>query len=167
MPLKADDDVILCLGGDRSPQAPWYPVQCGEWPSPGRPCIWTHYLSGPRASLLSPPLTILHNSLVAGQPGPPLGKVFTTLLRRPSEVKLQGTSREPCSRPSFKRQKQGAPGWLSRLSIRLELRSWSCGPWVRAPHQALCWQLRAWSLFQILCLPLSDPPPFMLSLSQK
>ena len=27
-------------------------------------------------------------------------------------------------------------------------------------------QLRAWSLFQILCLPLSDPPPFMLSVSK-
>ena len=33
--------------------------------------------------------------------------------------------------------KPGAPGWLSRLSIRLQLRSPSCSPWVRAPHRAL------------------------------
>ena len=49
----------------------------------------------------------------------------------------------------------GAPGWLSRLSVRLRLRSWSRGLWVQAPHRALCWQLRAWILLQILCLPLS------------
>ena len=63
----------------------------------------------------------------------------------------------------------GAPGWLSRVSVWLRLRSWSHGPWVRAPRRALCWRLRAWSLFQILCLPLSAPPLFMLclSLSQK
>ena len=69
----------------------------------------------------------------------------------------------------FKNLICGAPGWLSWLSGRLQLGSWSRGPWVRAPCRALCWQLRAWSLFQILCLPLSDPPPFMLclSLSQK
>ena len=33
-----------------------------------------------------------------------------------------------------------APGWLSWLRIRLQLRSWSHGSWARAPHQALCWQ---------------------------
>ena len=48
-----------------------------------------------------------------------------------------------------------APGWLSRLSVRLQLRSRSRGPWVRAPHRALGWWLRAWSLLPILCLPLS------------
>ena len=53
------------------------------------------------------------------------------------------------------KQKNGEPGWLSRLGIWLRLRSWSHGWWVQAPHQALCWQLRARSLFQILCLPLS------------
>ena len=26
----------------------------------------------------------------------------------------------------------GAPGWLSELSVQLQLRSWSCGLWVRA-----------------------------------
>ena len=62
-----------------------------------------------------------------------------------------------------------APGWLSQLSIRLRLRSWSHTPWVQAPCLAVCWQLRAWSLLQILCLPLSDPPlfTFCLSLFQK
>ena len=37
--------------------------------------------------------------------------------------------------------KGGAPGWLSRLSVRLQLRSWSHGLWVQALHQALCWLL--------------------------
>ena len=49
----------------------------------------------------------------------------------------------------------GAPGWLSRLSVRLQLRSRSHGLWVRAPRRALDWWLRAWSLLLILCLPLS------------
>ena len=52
-----------------------------------------------------------------------------------------------------------APGWLSRFSIRLGLRSWSHGLWVRTPPPALCWQLGAQSLLQILCLPLSLPLP--------
>ena len=59
----------------------------------------------------------------------------------------------------------GAPGWLSRLSVRLRLRSWSHGLWVRTPHRALCWQLRAWSLFRILCLPLSLTLPCSCSVS--
>ena len=32
---------------------------------------------------------------------------------------------------------RGAPGWLSRLSVRLQLRSRSRGPSVRAPRRAL------------------------------
>ena len=59
----------------------------------------------------------------------------------------------------------GAPGWLSQLSLRLQLRSWSHSSWVWAPHQALCWQLRAWSLLRILCLPLSPPLPCLHSVS--
>ena len=50
------------------------------------------------------------------------------------------------------------PGWLSWLSIWLWLRSWSRDLWVQAPRPALCWQLRAWNLLQILGLPLSAPP---------
>ena len=42
-----------------------------------------------------------------------------------------------------------APGWLSRRSIRLQLRSWSCGSGVRA----LLWTLD--SLFLSLSLPLA------------
>ena len=60
--------------------------------------------------------------------------------------------------------KDWAPGWLSRLSIQLGLRSWSHGLWVPAPRRALCWQLRAWSLFRILCLPLSLFLPSSVSL---
>ena len=66
---------------------------------------------------------------------------------------------------TFKFAGIGAPGWLSWLSFPLRLRSWSRGSWVRVPCQALCWQLRAWSLFQILSLPL--PMLCSLSVSQK
>ena len=58
----------------------------------------------------------------------------------------------------FKTKKRNrVPGWLSQLSSRLRLGSWSQGLWVRAPRWALCWQLGAWSLFPILCLSLCLP----------
>ena len=63
---------------------------------------------------------------------------------------------------AFKKQVCRAPGWLSQLSGQLRLRSWSRGPWVRAPRQVLCWQLGAWSLLRILCLPLSPSLPRLL-----
>ena len=67
---------------------------------------------------------------------------------------------------SVNRWSRGVPGWLSQLSIRFQLRSWSQGSWVWALCQALCWQLRTCSLLQILCLPLSLPfPARSLSLS--
>ena len=60
----------------------------------------------------------------------------------------------------------GAPGWLSPLSAWLWLRSWSFSLWVRAPCRALCcWQLRARSLLQSLCFPLSLPLPHSCSVS--
>ena len=59
----------------------------------------------------------------------------------------------------------GAPGWLSQSVIQHRLKSWSHSLWVWAPHQALCWQLKAWSLPQILCLPLSPPLPHLHSVS--
>ena len=64
----------------------------------------------------------------------------------------------------LKDKRGGTPGWLSQLSIRLRLRSWSHSLWVRAPCQAVCWQLGAWSLLRILCLPLSLPLPHSCSL---
>ena len=60
---------------------------------------------------------------------------------------------------------QGEPGWLSRLGVRLRLRSWSHCLWVRALRRALCWQLRAWSLLLILCPAHSAAPSLMLCLS--
>ena len=59
----------------------------------------------------------------------------------------------------------GTPGWLSQLSVWLWLRSWSHGSWVQAPCWALCRHLRAWSLLQILCLPLSLTLPCSCSVS--
>ena len=58
------------------------------------------------------------------------------------------------------------PGWLSWLSVRFWLGSGSRGLWVQAPNLALCWQLRAWSLPGILCLPLSLPLPCSCCLSK-
>ena len=60
------------------------------------------------------------------------------------------------------------PGWLSQLSIRLQVRSWSHSLWVWAPHQALCGQLTAWACFGFcVSLSLSLPLPCsVLSLSK-
>ena len=73
-----------------------------------------------------------------------------------------------------RRKNTGAPKWLSQLSGWLRLRSWSWSSRVRASRGALCWQLGAWSLFQILCLPLFLLPhlhscftPLSLSLKSK
>ena len=57
--------------------------------------------------------------------------------------------------------------WLSWLSIWLQLRSWSDSSWVWALCQALCRQLRAWSLLGF-CLPvLCLSPACTLSLKNK
>ena len=45
------------------------------------------------------------------------------------------------------------------------LRSWSCSLWFRALRRAACWQLVAWSLLRILCLPCSLPLPTLCSVS--
>ena len=69
----------------------------------------------------------------------------------------------------YEKPTAGAPGWLTRLSIRLWLRSWSHGSWVRASCQALCWQLGAWSLLRILSPSLSahlPHPPLVFCLSK-
>ena len=53
--------------------------------------------------------------------------------------------------------KIGAPGWLSRLSIRILISAQAVISWLwdRAPHQALHW---AWSLLGILSPSPSAPP---------
>ena len=60
---------------------------------------------------------------------------------------------------------QGRRGGSVRLSVQLPLRSCSLGSWVWAPHRALCWQHRAWSLVWVLCLPLSLLLPRSCSVS--
>ena len=54
----------------------------------------------------------------------------------------------------------------SQLSVQLRLRSRSHSSWVWALCQALCWQLRAWSLLQILHLPPFLPLPCLCCLSK-
>ena len=62
---------------------------------------------------------------------------------------------------SMKMEDDGAPGWLSQLSIRLWLRSLSHGAWVQAPRQALL-ESASDSVSPSLSLPL----PCLLSVSQ-
>ena len=71
------------------------------------------------------------------------------------------SSRQEVSSPLKKKLRLG----VSQLSVRLQLRSWSHNPWVRAPRRALCGQLGAWGLLPILCLPLSLPLPYSCSVS--
>ena len=72
-------------------------------------------------------------------------------------------SSSPCP-PARILKVYGVPGWLSQLSVWLQLRSWSHSLWVPASHRALYWLLSAWSLLGILCLPLSLPLPCSCSL---
>ena len=62
----------------------------------------------------------------------------------------------------------GAPGWLSRLSVPLQLRSRCCGLWVRAPRRALCCSSEPEACFGF-CVPLSlcSFPTHALSVSLK
>ena len=66
-----------------------------------------------------------------------------------------------------KLKNNGVPGWLSQLSVQLQLRSWSCGFWVQAPCWALCSQLRTSSLLQILSPSLCLPHSCFVSLKNK
>ena len=66
----------------------------------------------------------------------------------------------------FKKKKKCRGAWVAQSVKRpTSARSRSRGRWVRAPRQALDWWLRAWSLFPILCLPLSLPLPRSCSVS--
>ena len=62
----------------------------------------------------------------------------------------------------------GAPGWLSWVSVRLWLRSWSHSSWVGALHRALCCQHGACFRSSVpLCLCPSLTCVLSLCLSQK
>ena len=61
---------------------------------------------------------------------------------------------------------RGAPGRLSRLGVRLRLRSGSHGPWVRSPRRALCGQLGAWSLLWTLCVSLCPSSAHAVSINE-
>ena len=56
------------------------------------------------------------------------------------------------------------PGWLSRLRVWLQLRSWFHGSWVQGSHQAHCCQHRAHSTSSV---PPSLSVPLLLTLFQK
>ena len=60
----------------------------------------------------------------------------------------------------FNKEEVGEPGWLSRLSVQLRLRSWSRSLWVQALHQAQSLEPASDSVS-----PLSLPLPHSASLS--
>ena len=86
---------------------------------------------------------------------------ITSIKRRPGFKRVSQDGRNTILLAARTKPVSGPPGWLRRSSVRLRLRSWSHGSWVRAPRRALCWQLRAWSLLRILCLPLSLSPTLL------
>ena len=57
-----------------------------------------------------------------------------------------------CQRGHLKHQTRGTRT-LSWLSVQFQLRSWSHSLWVRAPHQALCWQCGSCSKNRLSKLP--------------
>ena len=67
----------------------------------------------------------------------------------------------PTLKSSWNEIHLGAPPWLSRLSIRLQLRSWSHGSWVRALRQPQSLEPASDSVSPSL----SAPPPLILYLS--
>ena len=105
----------------------------------------------------------LNKSPVVAQPGWFLFLAFWNDQRRKAEHFPTHSVR-----PQFKKTYRGI--WLAPSVKHPTLaQSWSHGLWVRALCQALCWQLRAWSLLWILCFPLSlsFPCSHCLSLSLK
>ena len=63
----------------------------------------------------------------------------------PKRILCCQSLRSHCKKPTNKKTVTGASGWLSWLSVQLPLRLRSHCLRVRAPCQALCWQLGAWS----------------------
>ena len=64
----------------------------------------------------------------------------------------------------LKQKPSGAPGWLSRLSVRIQLRSGSHGSWVRAPVRLCADGSEPGACFRV-CVSLSLPLPCSLSVS--
>ena len=60
--------------------------------------------------------------------------VWLLKLKRPEFPVREGSSL------SSQKKMLGAPGWLSRLSVHLRLRSWSRSSWLQAPYRGLCCQ---------------------------
>ena len=66
---------------------------------------------------------------------------------------------------NFKNKKRGAPEWLSLLSVRLRLRSWSCSSWVSVSCQVLLPAQSPEPASDSVSPSLSAPPLLTLCLS--
>ena len=67
---------------------------------------------------------------------------------------------------NLKQKPSGAPGWLSRLSVQIQLRSGSHGSWVRAPVGLCADGSEPGACFRV-CVSLSLPLPCARSVSPK
>ena len=98
----------------------------------------------------------------------PVKVLNSQTLRSWPEPKSDAQPSEPLRCPKKHTLKTQIPwgAWVAQSVKRpTSARSRSRGPWVRAPRRALGWWLGAWSLFPILCLPLSLPLPCSCSVS--
>ena len=112
-------------------------------------CIWHSVLAEWQYVMK----TVKQNRSCNNQGRLPGGKVFI-------KIRKKGPLYFLCHSQSLLNYRPLRGTWAAQsswLSVRLRLRSWSHGSRVRAPHGALCWQLRAQNLLPILCLPLSLP----------
>ena len=141
-------------------------------------CVWLVDLLSPFATRLRcdmgtvTRITFLALSIVTG-----IGEMFNSFCRmlewdqsikRGGRIKRDIHARDQWSSRDIKKDFDGAPGWLSQLSVWLWLRSWSHGLWVKALHWALCWQLSLESASDSVSLSLcSSPLSLCLCLSQK
>ena len=64
----------------------------------------------------------------AQSPEPALDSMSPSLSAPPPLVRLLSLSFSKINKPFFEKSLRGAPGWHSRLSVRLQLRSRSRGP---------------------------------------
>ena len=131
---------------------------------------------GPNFCLFSPPEAIrnnLHPLVFLGNPQiqPCFHVCFIFFFLLPSNMTRLVSWQEiaSLSNPNgqlIKNLKAGAPGRLTRWSVRLRLRSWSHGSWVRG-HVRLCADSSEPGAHFGFCasLSLSAPPLLMLSVS--